>query len=141
MADPTKFAGRSAVLKREAPTDTWTDVGQVQNIGPVGSSRGLIDASTHGDDWKDYVLDQQDGDEVQLDIVLDPENSQHDAIVADYDAATQRNYRVTQTESGLDLVFPALITKLSRQPERAGLLKMSITVKILNPGVEDFDAS
>lgn len=140
----TKFAGRGVDLERGdgvSPTEGFDRVANVLSVGEAGSSRALIDASAHGDDWMDFVLGQQEGDEVPVVIELNPADTGHGDIVTDYDNAACRNWRLRHDDSGFLVGFPALITKLSRGGERAGLLQMSLTLKILNPGVTDVDES
>jgi hypothetical protein len=123
------------------PTETFTAVGQVLSVGKAGSKRDLIDASAHGDDWKDYVLGQQDGDEVALTIALDPADSSQDGIKDDYDAATRRNYQLEHEESTFHVQFPVLVTAFARGGEREGLLEIEATFKIVEPGVQDIAGS
>ena len=128
----TKFAGRGISIEMDG-----TPLGQVTSFGEVGSTRDLIDASAYGDDWKDYVLGQQDGTEVSMVIALDPVDSGHDAIVTAYDSApdTPVVFSLDHADSGLALDVTAIITQLTRGGDLGGLLQMSVTAKIVNPGV------
>src|SRR3990172_5062433 len=126
----TKYAGRDLVFEREG-----TPVAQVTSVGPAGSTRDLIDASAHGDDWKDYVLGQQDGAEVDLVLAYDPVDAQHILMISDYDAAVPVTYGLSHVDSGFDVTFEALVTSLTRGGERDGLLMLNATIKIVEPGV------
>lgn len=128
----TKFAGRGISIEMDG-----TPLGQVTSFGEVGSTRDLIDASAYGDDWKDYVLGQQDGTEVSMVIALDPVDAGHDAIVTAYDSApdTPVVFTLAHVDSGLELDVTAIITQLTRGGDLGGLLQMSVTAKIVNPGV------
>lgn len=127
-----KYPGRQLVFEREGVA-----VSQVTSIGEAGSSRDLIDASAHGDDWKDYVLGQQDGDEVPLVLAYDTDIALHSLLVDDYNAAVAVTYGLSHAESGFAVEFDALITQLSRGGARDGLLQLSATLKIVEPGVVD----
>lgn len=127
-----KFAARGITL-----TAGGNLVGQITQLGEAGSSRGLIDASAYGDDWKDYVLDQQDGSEMPLVVAYDPEDADHEFLKDEYDDAGRVFFGMQHVESGFDVEFPAIITQLTRGGALGGLLQMSMTLKIVEPGVTD----
>jgi hypothetical protein len=129
-----KYAGRELTL---AIGPTPTPVGQVTSLGNAGSSRELIDASAYGDDWKDYVVGQQDGNEVEVGLALDPANAGQTALKAAYEAGTPTDFEMEHTTAGFHVGFSALVTAYERGGERDGLLMATATLKILNPGVED----
>jgi len=127
-----KFAARGLTLTLGGDL-----IGQITQMGEAGSSRGLIDASAYGDDWKDYVLDQQDGSEMPLVVALDPADSGHDALIQAYDHADRGFWGMQHVESGFDVEFTAIITQLTRGGDLGGLLQMSMSLKIVEPGVTD----
>jgi hypothetical protein len=128
----TKYAGRGIVVSFEG-----NPLGQLTAFGEVGSSRDLIDASAYGDDWKDYVLGQQDGVEVTGVVALDQTVASHQAMVDafndDPDATVSMN--LTHTAAAVDLDLTGRLTQLTRGGELGGLLQMSFTLKIVDPGV------
>jgi len=130
----TKYAGRELVLLVGSPA---VEVGQLTSLGNAGSSRNLIDASAYGDDWMDYVVGQQDGSEVDVEIAYDPADTEHTAIIAAYDAGTSTNFEMQLAAADFHIGFPALVTKCERGAPRDGLLTLAATLKILNPGVTD----
>lgn len=115
----------------------FNSVGQVTSLGNAGSSRDLIDASAYGDDWKDYVVGQQDGSELEVEVAYDPVATGHLALKSAYNAGTPTLFGMNHAESGFDIAFSALTTKFERGAERDGLLKLMASLKILNPGVTD----
>lgn len=115
----------------------FNSVGQVTALGEAGSSRDLIDASAYGDAWKDYVVGQQDGAEVDVEIAYDPADTGHIALKTAYDAGTSTLFGMNHVASAFDIAFSALVTKLTRGGDRDGVLKLSASLKILNPGVTD----
>lgn len=125
-----KYAGRDVVLTMDGSA-----IAQATAIGMAGSTRDLIDASAHGDDWKDYVLGQQDGDEMELTLAYAPALASHDAVVAAYEDAEPHDFNLSHADAGVDLDFPALVTHVARGGERDGLLMLEATLKIVNPGV------
>jgi hypothetical protein len=128
----TKYAGRELVLKVGSPAAT---VGQVTGLGNAGSSRNLIDASAYGDDWTDYVVGQQDGSEVDVEVAYDPADTHHTAIITAYNSAVSTAFEFQHVDAGFHVGFPALVTKCERGAARDGLLVLTATLKILNPGV------
>jgi len=128
----TKYAGRGLVLSIGTSA-----IGQVTAIGPIGSSRDLIDASAYGDDWKDYVLGQQDGNEVAVTVAYDPIDTQHLALIAAYEAATTTTFELEHVDSAFYATFYAIVTALSRGGDIGGLLSMDVTLKIVEPGVTE----
>lgn len=115
----------------------FNNVGQVTALGTAGSSRGLIDASAYGDAWKDYVVGQQDGSEMDFEVALDNTSTGHVAVRTAYDAGVSIRFGMTHTGANFDVAFPALITKWERGGDLDGLMKGAGTLKILNPGVTD----
>lgn len=135
----TKYAGRhlALLIGDGGSPENFAVVGQVTSLGEAGSSRDLIDASAYGDDWKDYVIGQQDGAEVEVTVAYDPADTQHDAIQSAYDTAAKRNFQLRHTPAGFQVQFPAYVTELSRGAERDGVLQLSATLKIVAPGITD----
>lgn len=134
----TKYAGRELVLRIiTAATPLGETVGQVTSLSNAGSSRDLIDASAYGDDWKDYVVGQQDGSEVDIELAYDPADGGHAALLTAYDAGTPEDFEMQHTSAGFHIGFTALVTTVERGAERDGLLMMAATLKILSPGVSD----
>ena len=112
-------------------------VAQVTTMGNPGSSRDLIDASAYGDVWKDYVVGQQDGTEMELEFAFDPADTGQDSVKAVYDAGVSKRWVMRHDLALFAVTFPALMTKLERGGEREGLLVMACSLKVLNPGVVD----
>ncbi len=113
-------------------------VGQVTALAPVGSSRDLIEASAYGDAWKDYVVGQQDGSEMDFEVALDNTSTGHVAVKAAYDAGVAIRFGLTNTAANFDVAFPAMLTKWERgTDDLQGVMKGAGTLKILNPGVTD----
>jgi len=128
----TKYAGRGLVFSLDS-----APIAQVTSVDSAGSTRALVDASAYGDDWKDYVVGQQDGDEMAVEIAYDPEDDEHLALQAAYDTGEPTTFGMSHDLSGWAVTIPGILTKLSRGAPRDGLLTMALSIKILSPGVED----
>jgi hypothetical protein len=130
----TKRAARGIVVSFEG-----VPVGQLTAFGNPGSSRELIDASAYGEEWKDFVLGQQDGDEVEGTVAYDPTDAGHADILDTYnndpDAVTTWN--LTHADAGVDFDIAARITAVNRGGALGDLLQMNFTLKIVEPGVTD----
>lgn len=126
----TKYAARSLTLDIGA-----SPIGQLTSIAPVGSTRDLIDASAYGDDWKDYVLGQQDGDEMACVAAADLTDAGQWAVEQAYLAGTPTSFTLTHADSGDSFSFDALVTNRSFGGDLGGLYAMNFTLKVVNPGV------
>lgn len=115
----------------------FTAVGQVTDLGNAGSSRDLIDASAYGDAWKDYVVGQQDGSEIDVEVALDPALAGQLAVKNAYIAGVPITFGMNHVASAFDIAFPGLLTKWERGGERDGTMMGAGTIKVLNPGVTD----
>ena len=105
-ADGTVFARSNA----DSP-ETFTAIAQVTQIGTVGQNRGLIDVSNLTSTAREYKKALKDGQEINLVIQYDPDDTGHAALRTDMTAETSRNYRVTFTDSPSQTVtFAALVT-------------------------------
>jgi len=112
-------------------------IGQVTSIGPAGSKRNLIDASAYGDAWTDWVVGQQDGNEMDFEVALDNTSAGHVAVKNAYDGGVSWRFGMTHTAAALDIAWPGLLTKWERGGDLDGVTMGAGTIKILNPGVTD----
>jgi hypothetical protein len=115
---------------------TPTPIGHVVAMGEAGSSRDLIDASEYGQDFKDYVVGQQDGDEMEVTVALNSDAGQT-ALKAAYASGVSEDFEMEHADAAFHIGFPALVTRLSRGGDLNGLLTMKATLKILAPGISD----
>lgn len=126
VADGTTFARSNA----DSP-ETFTAIAQVTSIGTVGSDRGLIDVTNLSSSAREYKKAIKDGQEIQLVIQYDPDDTGHAALRTDNDAETSRNYRVTFTDSPAQTVtFAALVTNWQvTNIEIDQVLTLNVTLK------------
>lgn len=126
-----KYSGRGIVFQRERST-----LAQVLDVGKVGFSRDLIDGSAYGDDWKDWLVGQKDGDEVAVRIAIDPALPEQETLRGDADSVDAVDYQLYHAESGWWVNVPAIITAFSEGASLGEVLEINLTLKIVNPGVE-----
>jgi hypothetical protein len=134
----TKVAGYQGFLKRNTTGSTYATVGQIMSLSAIGSARALIDVSAHGDSWSDFVPGRSEGNEVTLTVAFDPNDAQHVAIKADYDATVPaaRNYQMQHPGfSTRALYFPAFVTEYEEEATDDGAYEMHCTLKIVSPGM------
>jgi hypothetical protein len=134
----TKVAGFLGFLKRNTTGSTYATVGQLMSIGAVGSERGQIDVSAHGDLWEDIIPGRLAGNEVEATLSFDPNDAQHTSMKTDYDAGTQtvRNYQLQHPAfTTRCLQFPAYLVKYEEEATDDGAYELHVTFKIVNPGM------
>lgn len=133
----TKYAGRTITFARNTTGSTYVNIGQVLELGKVGSSRDLIDASAYGDTWMDYLVGLQDGAEVAMRIAFDPADTQHVALKGDYDAGTSKKFHLVNTAitPARTLEVTAIATEYLEGGDLDGVYEAEVTLKIVNPGV------
>lgn len=135
----TKYRGFRAVLKRNTTGSTYVTVGQVLEIGDVGSERAEVDVTAYGDAWADFLGGVQTGTEFTIRVAFDPNDTQHAAIKADYDAGTTKTFQLQQPDitpnTTAALQFPALLKGFLNRSPMDGAWEAEITMRIVNPGV------
>lgn len=126
------------MFSRNTTGSTYVTVGQLLDVGEVGSTRDTIDVTAHGDEWMDFLGGRQEGTEFDLSYAYDPNDAQHTALKTDYDAGTSKKFRLTHpdiTGSTAGLELTAIITGWRVSPPQDGAYTGIATLKIVNPGV------
>lgn len=97
-----------------ASPEVFTAIAQVTEIGTIGQDRGLIDVTNLSSTAREYKKAIKDGQEIQLVIQYDPDDTGHAALRTDNDAETAVNFRVTMTDSPSQVIdFAGLVTNWS----------------------------
>ncbi len=97
-----------------ASPEVFSTIAQVTSITPVGQTRGLIDVTNLSSTAREYKKAIKDGQEINLSIQYDPDDSGHAGLRTDMDAETARNFEVTLTDSPAQTItFAALVTNWS----------------------------
>jgi hypothetical protein len=128
----TKYAGFLGFLKRNTTGSTYATVGQLLTVGEVGFDRNLIDVSAHGDLVADFIAGRLEGKEVDLVLLWDPADSQHQALLTDFSAATQtvRNYELQHPSWTTAYRFPAIFMNWGVEMTDDGGAEGHMTMKI-----------
>lgn len=134
----TKYSAQSAVLKRNTTGSTYVLIGQVLEMGDIGSERGLNDASVYGETWKDFVLGQQEGEEFTIRCAYDSVDASQTAMATDYDTAAVKKYHLEVAPSPSGIEFTAIITSKKYRAPREGVYEVEFGMKIVSPGVTTF---
>jgi hypothetical protein len=135
----TKYRGYRGVFKRNSTGSTYVTVGQLLELGDIGSNRSLIDVTAHGDEWNDYLAGIQDGTELAVRFAYDPADGQQIAIKGDYDTGAIKKFHLENpditptTNAGVEL--NAIVTGFVYRSPIDGAYEAEATLKIVNPGV------
>ena len=134
-----KYPGYKVVMKRNTTGSTYVTVGQVLEIGDVGSSRAQIDVTAMGDTWADFLPGIQEGTELAVRVALDPADSQHTAMKADYDdnvGAKKFHFEHPDHTQGIEMT--AISTGYATRFPIDGAYEAEFTLKIVSPGVTTY---
>lgn len=114
------------------PTEIFTAVAGVTNIGGPGLSRETIDVSGHDspDGWREFVGGLKDAGEISLDINYRP--SAHDAFVEDLSDEEPRNYKLVFPD-GTEWAVAVVLTAFEPTAPFDDKLSASITLKVSGP--------
>lgn len=130
----TKYAGRSFTVTLD---EAMSPFPQLVEFGPFGSTRSLIDASVYGEDWTSFVAGLQDGSEVSFRIAYDPDDTEHQGLIALYESDdTSCTLTVEHSASGFEATIACILTSLLTESPKDGLFALTGTFKIVNPGVQ-----
>jgi predicted secreted protein len=122
-----------------AGIETFTAIANVTDITPPGLERETYDVTAHDSEeaWREFIGGLKDGGEVELELNYDPR--EHDSLVADFNDAAPRNYKVVWPGTLGDWAFKALITNFEPEAPHDDKLAASATFKVsgkpvLTPG-------
>ena len=131
-----KYPGYKVVMSRNTTGSTYVTVGQVLEIGDVGSSRAQIDVTAYGDSWADYLAGIQEGTELSVRVALDPADSQHIAMKADYDDNVgPKKFHFEHPDHTQGIEITATATSYITRFPTDGAYEAEFGLKIVQPGV------
>jgi len=130
-----KYRGYRITLNRNTTGSTYAVVGQVLEIGDIGSSRDQLDVSAHGDEWMDFLGGRQEGTEVSIRYAYDPSDSQQTQIKSDYDNSLNKLYQLIHPDYSAKVQFNTISLGWLVRPPQDGAVEAEVTLKIVNPGV------
>jgi hypothetical protein len=134
----TKFSARDAVLKRNTTGSTYVTIGQALEMGDIGSTRGLNDASVYGEEWMDFFGGQREGTEFTIRVAFDPADTQQAALATDYAGTTSKKFHLEVHPATTGVEFTALVVGEVFRAPREGGYEAEYTMKIVNPGVTTY---
>ena len=112
------------------PTEVFTAIANVTDITPPALERETLDVTSHGspDAWREHIGGLKDGGEVEIEINYDPR--EHDALVADLEDEDPRNYKVVWPKSLGEWSFAAILTNFEPEAPHDDKLAASLTFKV-----------
>jgi len=91
--------GMTIAVGNGASPEVFTTIAEVKSIDGPGGQSNEIDVTDLSSTAKEYVLGLQDEGDITLDMNYIPSNVQHAQLRSDRAAGTQRNYRISFTDS------------------------------------------
>src|SRR5690606_13920341 len=126
--------GKGAALQRgdgATPTENFTTIANVTSIEGPGLEREEIDVTAHDTDgnFMEFVPGLVDPDEVEIEVNYDP--IEHDALIAAFDDDAPRNYRLVFPDPDPPTeLFLALLWACPRQGPADGELASAVTFTV-----------
>lgn len=126
--------GKGAALQRgdgATPTENFTTIANVTSIEGPGLEREEIDVTAHDTDgnFMEFVPGLVDPGEVEIEVNYDP--IEHDALVADFDDDAPRNYRLVFPDpDATTWEFQAFLSAFSPEAPVDDKLAAALTFKV-----------
>jgi Lambda phage tail tube protein, TTP len=119
-----KFTGKGAsyMVNTGTTTPTWTEIGQVQEIGDIAVTAEEVDVTTlDAGDYRDYIQGFKDPGEVELTVIFDPEVATHgdaaDGLIALFNSGAVKECAIRINSSAVGgesfLLFSAFIRDMT----------------------------
>lgn len=119
-----------------SPTESFTTIAEVTNIGGPNLSLDAIETTSHSSigGWKEFIGGLLDGGEVSLEINYDPVGATHDAstgLIYDMINRTVRNFELVFPDTGnTTWSFSALVKAFEPSEPVDDKLTASVTLKV-----------
>lgn len=113
------------------PTEVFTTIANVTSIEGPGIEREEIDVTAHDteNNFMEFVPGLVDPGEVEIEVNYDP--SEHDALVADFDDNEPRNWRLVFPDADATTwQFSAFLSEFSPEAPVDDKLAASMTFKV-----------
>ena len=113
-----------------AGPETFTSIANVTDITPPGLERETLDVTSHGspDAWREFIGGLKDGGEVEIEVNYDPR--EHDALVADFEDDAPRNYKILWPKALGSWAFAAVLKNFEPEAPHDDKLAASLTFKV-----------
>lgn len=119
-----------------SPTESFTTIAEVTNIGGPSLSLDPIEITSHSSTggWREFIGGLLDGGEVSLEINYDPVGATHDAstgLIYDMTNRTVRNFQLVFPDTGnTTWSLSALVTAFEPSEPIDDKLAASVTLKV-----------
>ncbi|MVO87932.1 outer capsid protein Hoc [Streptomyces sp. p1417] len=112
------------------PTETFSPIAAVTEITPPGVERETYDVTAHDspEGWREFIGGLKDGGEVEIEVNYDPR--EHDALFADFADALPRSYKVVWPGTLGSWAFAAILTNFEPEAPHDDKLAASLTFKV-----------
>ncbi|MEV0639043.1 phage tail tube protein [Streptomyces sp. NPDC050619] len=112
------------------PTETFAALANVTDITPPGIERETYDVTAHDspEAWREFIGGLKDGGEVEIEVNYDPRD--HDALIADFADPNPRNYKVVWPQNLGNWAFGAILTNFEPEAPHDDKLAASLTFKV-----------
>lgn len=130
-------------LKRSdmaTPTATFSTIGNVTNVSGPEIERETYDVTAHDslNGWREFVGGLKDGGEITLDLNYDPRK--HDVLVADFEDAAPRDYKLTFPGTLGEWALKLILTGFSQESPTDDKMSGSLKFKVSGKPVITFGA-
>ncbi len=136
MAKNAAFGTKLQMGDGATPTESFTEIAGVTNIGGPGITLDTEDVTTHDSTgaWEQIVPTILRTGEISLDIVYDPVGGTHDAttgLVKQAESKTSANYKLIFPDTAhTEWSFAAYVTSFEPGAPADGALTASVKLKI-----------
>lgn len=124
------------------PTEAFTTIAKIKDIGGPGFNRGTHDASTQTTDWGEVVPGIKMGGQVTFDINLIPDEATHDhvtGLLKDFIDGVKRNFQLVFPDDAATVwQFAGFVLNYEPSAPVDGLLTASLTVEITGDPAPEF---
>ncbi|MFM9649955.1 phage tail tube protein [Streptomyces galilaeus] len=112
------------------PTPAFTAIGNVTNVSGPEIERETYDVTAHDslDGWREFIGGLKDGGEVSIEVNYDPRK--HDDLVADFEDAVPRDYKLTFPEGLGEWALKLILTGFSQEAPVDDKLAAEMTFKV-----------
>lgn len=116
------------------PTETFSDVGRVVNIGGPSGSRPQVDVSDLLSTAREFIGGLKDEGEVTLEVNYKADDPQHGGIESDFSADALRNWKIVlPSPEAATFSFAARVQQLAYAFSLDNARKLNLTLKISGP--------
>lgn len=94
--------GLSVTMSNGASPEVYSEIEEVKSLSGLGKTNPLIDTTSHDSTAKEYIAGLADGSELTIECLrVHTASNKQDALVANVDAGSTVNFRVTVTDASV----------------------------------------